>query len=92
MKLFSPKAEASPLPASITAREPMRSNAELEPLAKQVAENVSLMKKFHATVGADDEARMRSVIDEIRKYAAGIDPTLTYAEGAKLALLLRDYR
>ena len=62
MKLFSPRAEASPLPASITAREPMRSNAELEPLAKQVAENVSLMKKFYATVGADDDARMRSVI------------------------------
>jgi hypothetical protein len=70
----------------------MRSNAKLEPLAKKVAENVSLMKKFRATVGADDEARMRSVIDEIREYATSIDPTLTYAEGAKLALLLRDYR
>jgi hypothetical protein len=35
---------------------------------------------------------MRSVIDEIREYATSIDPTLTYAEGAKLALLLRDYR
>jgi hypothetical protein len=92
LKLLGPKVEVSLRPASITSREPMRSNAKLEPLAKKVAENVSLMKKFHATVGAADEARMRSVIDEIREYATSIDPTLTYAEGAKLALLLRDYR
>lgn len=87
LRLFSTKAQASRNPAPLAAREPMRSDAELEPLASKVAANVHLMRKFRATVGCDDEARMRVVIDEVRQYAASIDPKLTYAEGAKLSLL-----
>ncbi|MET4803388.1 hypothetical protein [Bradyrhizobium sp. LB11.1] len=75
-------------PPPAIAREPMRSNSELEPLAKQVAANAPLMNKFRATIGCEDEARMRDMIDEVRNYARSIDSALTYAEGARLALLL----
>ena len=75
-------------PPPAIAREPMRGNLELQPLAKQVAANATLMNKFRATIGCEDEARMRDMIDEVRNYARSIDPTLTYAEGASLALLL----
>jgi hypothetical protein len=92
LKLVSEKAGPSRDPAPIVAHETMRTSAELDPLVKQVAANGSLMRKFRETVGCDDEARVRAVIDEIRSYAASIDPKLTYAEGAKLALLLADYR
>ena len=44
----------------------MRSMSELEPLANEVAANAPLMKKFRATIGCADEARMRDMIDEVR--------------------------
>ena len=49
------------------------------------------MNKYHATIGCEDDARMRDMIDQVRNYARGIDPTLTYAEGASLALLLSNF-
>lgn len=92
LKLVSEKPGLSHDPAPIVAHETMRSSAELDPLVRQVAANASLMERFRETVGRNDEARVRAVIDEVRSYAISIDPNLTYAEGAKLALLLTDYR
>jgi hypothetical protein len=82
------KADVSHDPPPAIARKPMRSMGELEPLAKQVAANAPLMNKFRATIGCEDEARMRDIIDEIRNYARSIDPALTHAEGTTLAVLL----
>ena len=92
LKLASDKPAPSHDPAPIVAYEAMRSSAELEPLVRPVAASASLMKRFRETVGCNDEARVRAVIDEVRSYAISIDPNLTYDEGAKLALLLADYR
>ena len=78
-------------PPPAIAREKMRGHLELQLLAKQVAANASLMNKYHATIGCEDDARMRDMIDQVRNYARGIDPTLTYAEGASLALLLSNF-
>jgi hypothetical protein len=91
-ELVSEKPGPSGNPAPIVAHETMRSSAELDLPVKQVAANASLLRRFRETVGCDDEARVRAVIDEIRSYAASIDPKLTYAEGARLGLLLADYR
>ena len=88
LRIPSSKADVSHDPPPVIARKPMRSNSQLEPLAKQVAANALLMNKFRATLGCDDEARMRDMIDEVRNYARSIDPALTYPEGARLALLL----
>src|ERR1700761_5412921 len=75
-------------PPPVINRQPMRGHDELEPLARQVAANGPLMKKFRATVGCDDLAQMSDVIDEVSNYARIIDPALTFAEGARLALIL----
>jgi hypothetical protein len=69
-------------------REPMRSADELRPLAKEIAANADLIRSFQENVGKGDEDRARNFIDEVRNYARSIDPALTYAEGAYLALLL----
>jgi hypothetical protein len=71
-------------------REPMRSADELRPLAKQIAANAGLIRSFQKNVGKDDEDRARNFINEVRNYAHSIDPALTYAEGAHLALLLTE--
>ena len=92
LKLVTEEPGPSQTPAPIPVRETMRSDAELDPLVRQIAANASVMRRFRETVGCDDEVRVRAVIDEIRSYAVSIDPKLTYAEGAKLALLLADYR
>jgi hypothetical protein len=74
----------------LLSREPMRSADELRPLAKQIAANADLIRSFQENVGKDDEDRARNFIDEVRNYARSIDPALTYAEDAALALLLTE--
>jgi hypothetical protein len=49
-----------------------------------------LIRSFQENVGKDDEDRARNFIDEVRNYARSIDPALTYAEDAALALLLTE--
>ncbi|MHC2531853.1 hypothetical protein [Bradyrhizobium diazoefficiens] len=88
LRIVGSKPDVSHDPPPPIARKPMRSNSELEPLAKQVAANVPLLNKFRATIGCEDQARMRDMIDEVRNYARSIDPALTHAEGATIALLL----
>ena len=88
LRISGSKPDVSHDPPPAIARKPIRSNSELKPLAKQVAANAPLVNKFCATIGCEDEARMRDMIGEVRNYARSIDPALTYAEGATLALLL----
>ena len=83
---------ALPNSVPIFERETMRSAVELEPLLRQVAENVCLMKKLHATVGCGDKARVHAMIDEVRNYARSIDPKLTHAEGTTVFLFLTAHR
>jgi hypothetical protein len=88
LKIPGLKPDVSRDPPPAIVRKPMRSNSELEPLAQQVAANASLMNKFRATIGCDDEPRTRAMVDEVRNYARSIDPALTHAEGTTLAVLL----
>ena len=75
-------------PPTLPPRMPMRTQEELTPVAQRVLENVALMQRFRSAVGSDDEPRVRAVIDEVRNYAQTLDPTITYAEGARIAFVL----
>jgi hypothetical protein len=68
----------------------MRTLDELRPLARQVASNVELMQRFAKVVGSGNESRGREMVDEVRHAAQSLDPTITYAEGAEIALLLME--
>ena len=48
------------------------------------------MKRFFEVRGSGNEDVMREVIDEIRNYARTLDPTISYVEGAALALMLEE--
>jgi hypothetical protein len=93
LRIFSsPPAVPHSPPPKITDLHRLRSKAELELLAKQVAANVPLMGNFRATVGSGDRARVSALIDEIRNYARSIDPELRDADGTTIAFMLLDYR
>ena len=66
----------------------MRTLEELTPLATQIASNLELMKKFREVMGSGDEDRARVMVDEVRHFAQTLDPTVTYAEGARITLVL----
>ncbi len=66
----------------------MRTLEELTPLANQVASNFELMKEFREVMGSGDEDRGREMVDEVRNFARTLDPTLTYAEGARITVVL----
>jgi hypothetical protein len=90
LRIFSSK-PTSRDPSPLPSQQPMRSLDELKPLAKQIAANADLMKRFRETKGGGDEDRAREMVDEVRNYARSIEPAITYAEGASLALLLMEY-
>ena len=90
LRLFSPEPKSSREMRPLPAQEPMRSSDHLRQLAKQIAENADLIRSFQENVGKDDKDRAGNFIDEVRNYALSIDPALTYAEGARLALLLTE--
>jgi hypothetical protein len=69
-------------------REPMRSIEELTPLARRISSNVELMKKFQEVRGSDNRGLGVQVIHEIWQFAQTIDPTVTYAESATVAVAL----
>ncbi|HMM88940.1 hypothetical protein [Bradyrhizobium sp.] len=67
---------------------PMRTQAELAPIAQRVAANPGLMRKFRTVIGSEDQAQASSVIDEITNFAQGGDPTVTPAEGVRITVVL----
>ncbi|BAM91212.1 hypothetical protein S58_52330 [Bradyrhizobium oligotrophicum S58] len=69
----------------------MRSPEELAPLAMQIAMRADLMTRLREVRGCEDEDRVSKMIDEIRDYARSLDPRVTHAEGARLALMLAEH-
>jgi hypothetical protein len=69
-------------------RVPMRSLEELTPVARKVALNLGLMRRFRDVMGSDDEDRARAMVDEVRNFARTFDPTITYPEGATVSVIL----
>ena len=65
-----------------------RSEQELEPIAGQVAENAPLMERLRAAIGSQNQALGTAVMDEVRNYAKGLDPTINYSEGTKIVTIL----
>jgi hypothetical protein len=66
---------------------PMRSQAELAPIAGRLAENSDMMKRFKEKIGTDRQ-RANELIDEIRVAARELDSTITHAEGTRITLIL----
>jgi len=69
-------------------KQSFRSLEELEPLALQISRDLSLMERFRGVMGGDDEDRGREMVDEVRRIAQIIDPSISYAEGASVTLCL----
>jgi hypothetical protein len=85
-----PSTEAKPEPPPLPRGKPMRTLDELRPFARQVASNIELLRKLKKAMGSGDESRAREMVDEVRHFAQTLDPTITYAEGAEVALLLME--
>ena len=74
--------------APILPHKPMRSLEELAPIGQKISENAELMRHFREVIGSDDRQRASAMIDEVRRVAQRIDPTITHPEGTTLALVL----
>ena len=73
-----------------TPQKPDRTSEQLRPLAKRVAENAAIMRRFYQARGSDNEALAREVLNEIRNYSRTLDPTISHVEGARLVLILEE--
>jgi len=80
-----PKATREPPPITPA---PMRSREELDPVARQISLDSHLMERFRGVMGCGDEERARAMVDEVRLIAQSIDPSISYAEGARVTICL----
>jgi hypothetical protein len=69
-------------------RMPFRSLEELEPVARQILLDRSLMQRFRDVMGSQNDDRCREMVDEVRRIAQTIDTSISYAEGASVTLCL----
>jgi hypothetical protein len=69
-------------------KQRFRSLDELEPVARQISRDPSLMERFRGVMGSDNEDRAREMVEEVRRIAQTIDPSISYAEGASVTLAL----
>jgi hypothetical protein len=65
-----------------------RTQEELEPIARRVAENTTLMQQFRAAIGSENRDLAREVSEAVARYAQEFDPTITYDEGTNIVLTL----
>jgi len=79
---------APDLPLEHFRRKRSRTQAELEPIARRVAENTTLMQQFRAAIGSENRDRAREVSEAVGRYAQELDPTITYDEGTNIVLTL----
>lgn len=79
-------ATATPRPTS--AAPPIRTQEQLRPLALRIAENADLMQRFRAVIGSEDQERASEVSDEIRRFAQGLDSSVTFSEGTRIVVIL----
>ena len=68
--------------------EPFRPLKELEPVARQILLDRSLVQRFRDVVGSENDDRCREMVDEVRRIAQSIDPSISYSEGAIVTLCL----
>ena len=68
--------------------EPFRPLKELEPVARQILLDRSLVQRFRDVVGSENDDRCREMVDEVRRIAQSIDPSISYSEGASVTLCL----
>lgn len=73
---------------SLHREVPMRSGEELDPVARQISLDRHLMQRFREVMGCGDEERARAMVDEVRLIAQTIDPSVSYAEGARVTVYL----
>jgi len=86
----SDKPKISQEPSSRPPPKTIRAPVELVPLARQIAANVELMGRFREAMGSGNEDLARKVVDEVRQHAQTLDPSLTYADGATVNILLME--
>jgi hypothetical protein len=83
------KVDAPAQPSPLRPKSaPLRSEEELKALALRIAENSELMQRFRSAVGSNDERLTGRVMHEVREYAQSLDPSVTFSEGTRLALVL----
>ncbi|HLG79646.1 MAG TPA: hypothetical protein VKY22_01425 [Bradyrhizobium sp.] len=68
----------------------MRSIEELGPIARQISSDRELLRRFAEVMGSEDEDRARAMVDEVRRVAQALDPSISYAEGASVSLALME--
>jgi len=89
LRIFqTPRKPRNPTP--LPPYQPMRTPEEHAPAVEKVTCSAEIMKRLAEVIGSDDEERGRAAIDEVRNFAQTLDPTISYAEGARIALLLAE--
>jgi hypothetical protein len=68
--------------------EPFRPLRELEPVARRILLDRSLVQRFRDVMGSQNDDRCREMVDEVRRIAQSIDPSISYPEGASVTLCL----
>jgi hypothetical protein len=63
---------------------------ELPAAVEKVTCHAEIMKRLAELTGSDGEERGRAAIDEVGNFAQTLDPTISYAEGARIVLLLAE--
>jgi hypothetical protein len=88
LRTFAEQTPDSKTEFALGKRMRLRSLEQLEPLARSIARNQELMKRFQDVMGCDDEDRARAMVDDVRNIAHSIDSELSYAEGASISIIL----
>ncbi|MGJ5137636.1 hypothetical protein ACQR1V_06590 [Bradyrhizobium oligotrophicum] len=83
------KAEATPSEETV-ARRFIRSREELRPLAIELVRNAELVKRFWVVRGSDNEELASQFIDEVAQRAQKIDSNVTYADAARITVILME--
>jgi hypothetical protein len=83
--LDQPKAVREPPPLE---RVSFRSLDELNPVARQISLDHSLMQRFREVMGCENSDRAHQMVDEVRHITQTIDPTISYVEGASVTVCL----
>jgi hypothetical protein len=65
----------------------MRSDQELEPFVKQLAEDTGIVERLRAAVGSGNRELVTNAINEITVRANSLDPTFASVEGVTITIL-----
>lgn len=68
----------------------MRSREELRPVAIELVRDAELVNRFWAVRGSDNEELARQFIDEVAQRAQQIDSNVTYADAARITVILME--